>query len=192
MVRCRCDDCAAHDRRDRATMRFESNRRRRSHVARCRSDRRPPPDAAQADVLARRRGAGRHRRGGGRRRCCSPATRRLAGGAGRLDRAGHHRGPDPRQPQRVEALERLGQVERQGGDRAHQQPGRHRRRLRGAPRLADASSRRKKPMVVVVDGLAASGGYIAAMASDHIIAQQSSHGRLDRRASSSIRTSPSC
>ena len=32
----------------------------------------------------------------------------------------------------------------------------------------------KKPMVVVIDGLAASGGYIAAMASDHIIAQQSS------------------
>ncbi len=32
----------------------------------------------------------------------------------------------------------------------------------------------KKPMVVVVDGLAASGGYIAAMASDHIIAQSAS------------------
>jgi protease-4 len=32
----------------------------------------------------------------------------------------------------------------------------------------------KKPMVVVVDGLAASGGYIAAMASDHIIAQGTS------------------
>ncbi len=31
----------------------------------------------------------------------------------------------------------------------------------------------KKPVVVVVDGLAASGGYIAAMASDHIVAQQS-------------------
>ena len=31
----------------------------------------------------------------------------------------------------------------------------------------------KKPMVVVVDGLAASGGYIAAMAADHIVAQQS-------------------
>src|SRR3954470_661037 len=31
----------------------------------------------------------------------------------------------------------------------------------------------KKPMVVVVDGLAASGGYIAAMASDRIMAQQS-------------------
>jgi protease-4 len=32
----------------------------------------------------------------------------------------------------------------------------------------------KKPMVVVVDGLAASGGYIAAMASDRIMAQTSS------------------
>jgi protease-4 len=32
----------------------------------------------------------------------------------------------------------------------------------------------KKPLVVVVDGLAASGGYIAAMASDHIVAQSSS------------------
>src|SRR5262249_55076311 len=31
-----------------------------------------------------------------------------------------------------------------------------------------------KPTVVVVDGLAASGGYIAAMASDHIVAQDSS------------------
>ncbi len=31
----------------------------------------------------------------------------------------------------------------------------------------------QKPMVVVVDGLAASGGYIAAMASDRIVAQQS-------------------
>ena len=32
----------------------------------------------------------------------------------------------------------------------------------------------KKPMVVVVDGLCASGGYIAALASDHIIAQSAS------------------
>ena len=32
----------------------------------------------------------------------------------------------------------------------------------------------KKPVVVVVDGLAASGGYMAAMAADHIIAQNSS------------------
>jgi protease-4 len=32
----------------------------------------------------------------------------------------------------------------------------------------------KKPMVVVVDGLAASGGYIAALAGDHIVAQETS------------------
>ena len=32
----------------------------------------------------------------------------------------------------------------------------------------------KKPLVVVVDGMAASGGYIAAMSSDHIVAQQTS------------------
>mgnify|MGYP000306632037 CR=1 FL=1 len=46
----------------------------------------------------------------------------------------------------------------------------------GAEQLYDALTRLKasKPLVVVVDTLAASGGYIAAMASDHIIAQQSS------------------
>ena len=32
----------------------------------------------------------------------------------------------------------------------------------------------KKPLVVVVEGLAASGGYIAAIAADHIVARQSS------------------
>ena len=46
----------------------------------------------------------------------------------------------------------------------------------GSEQLYDALLRlkAKKPMVVVVDGLAASGGYIAAMAADHIVAQQSS------------------
>jgi protease-4 len=46
----------------------------------------------------------------------------------------------------------------------------------GSEQLYDALTRlkAKKPMVVVVEGLAASGAYIAAMASDHIIAQQSS------------------
>ena len=45
----------------------------------------------------------------------------------------------------------------------------------GSEELYDAlvKVKAKKPMVVVVDGLAASGGYIAAMASDHILAQQS-------------------
>jgi protease-4 len=37
-----------------------------------------------------------------------------------------------------------------------------------------ARVREKKPLVVVVDSLAASGGYITALASDHIIAQQTS------------------
>jgi len=46
----------------------------------------------------------------------------------------------------------------------------------GSEQLYDALTRlkAKKPLVVVVEGLAASGGYIAAIASDHIIAQQSS------------------
>ena len=46
----------------------------------------------------------------------------------------------------------------------------------GSEQLYDSLTRlkAKKPMVVVVEGLAASGGYIAAIASDHIVAQQSS------------------
>ena len=46
----------------------------------------------------------------------------------------------------------------------------------GSEQLFDALVRlkAKKPLVVVVEGLAASGGYIAALASDHIIAQQTS------------------
>jgi protease-4 len=46
----------------------------------------------------------------------------------------------------------------------------------GSEQLHDALKRLKeqKPMVVVIEGLAASGGYIAALASDHIVAQSSS------------------
>lgn len=46
----------------------------------------------------------------------------------------------------------------------------------GSEQLYDALTRlkAKKPLVVVVGGLAASGGYIAALASDQIIAQQTS------------------
>ena len=46
----------------------------------------------------------------------------------------------------------------------------------GSEQLYDALVRlkAKKPLVVVVEGLAASGGYIGALAADHIIAQQSS------------------
>ena len=46
----------------------------------------------------------------------------------------------------------------------------------GSEQLYDSLMRLKaeKPMVVVVDGLAASGGYIAAIGADHIVAQQTS------------------
>jgi protease-4 len=74
---------------------------------------------------------------------------------------------------RVEALERLEKssaaavivhINSPGGTTA------------GSEQLYDALMRlkAKKPLVVVVEGLAASGGYIAALASDQIIAQQTS------------------
>jgi len=74
---------------------------------------------------------------------------------------------------RTEALERLGKsgvravivhIDSPGGTTA------------GAEQLHDSllQLKAKKPMVVVIDGLAASGGYIAALASDHIIAQSAS------------------
>ena len=46
----------------------------------------------------------------------------------------------------------------------------------GSEQLYDSLTRlkEKKPLVVVVEGLAASGGYITAIAADHIVAQQSS------------------
>ena len=75
--------------------------------------------------------------------------------------------------ERVEALERLEEshaaavvvhINSPGGTTA------------GSEQLYDSLMRlkAKKPMVVVVEGLAASGGYITAIASDHIVAQQSS------------------
>lgn len=75
--------------------------------------------------------------------------------------------------ERVEALERLSNsaakavivhIDSPGGTTA------------GSEQLYDSLMRlkAKKPMVVVVDGLCASGGYIAALASDHIIAQSAS------------------
>src|SRR3984957_8831280 len=75
--------------------------------------------------------------------------------------------------ERVEALERLEKsqvdavivhINSPGGTTA------------GSERLYDALVRlkAKKPLVVVVEGLAASGGYITAIAGDHIIAQQTS------------------
>jgi protease-4 len=75
--------------------------------------------------------------------------------------------------QRVEALERLEKsshaavivhINSPGGTTA------------GSEQLYDALVRlkAKKPLVVVVEGLAASGGYITAIAADHIVARQSS------------------
>ncbi len=74
---------------------------------------------------------------------------------------------------RVEALERLAKsraravivhIDSPGGTTA------------GSEQLYDAlrALQAKKPMVVVVDGLAASGAYIAAISADHIIAQDTS------------------
>src|ERR1700691_4744249 len=75
---------------------------------------------------------------------------------------------------RVEALDKLGQstlaravivhVDSPGGTTA------------GSEQLFDSLSRlrEKKPLVIVVDSLAASGGYITAIAGDHIVAQQTS------------------
>jgi protease IV len=75
--------------------------------------------------------------------------------------------------ERVEALERLENssaaavivhINSPGGTTA------------GSEQLYDSLTRlkAKKPLVVVVEGLAASGGYITAIAADHIVAQQSS------------------
>jgi protease-4 len=75
--------------------------------------------------------------------------------------------------QRVEALERLEKsnaaavivhINSPGGTTA------------GSEQLYDSLTRlkAKKPLVVVVEGLAASGGYITAIAADHIVAQQTS------------------
>src|ERR1700756_2569713 len=75
--------------------------------------------------------------------------------------------------QRVEALERL-EKSRAAAVIVHiNSPG---GTTAGSEQLYDALVRlkAKKPLVVVVEGLAASGGYIAAVAADHIVAQQSS------------------
>ena len=74
--------------------------------------------------------------------------------------------------QRVEALERLAKSSAQAVIVHINSPG---GTTSGSEQLYDSLMRlkEKKPMVVVVDGLAASGGYIAAMASDRIVAQQS-------------------
>src|SRR6266851_4253186 len=75
--------------------------------------------------------------------------------------------------ERVEALERL-EKSRAPAVIVHiNSPG---GTTSGSEQLHDALKRLKehKPLVVVIDGLAASGGYITAMAADHIIAQDTS------------------
>jgi protease-4 len=75
--------------------------------------------------------------------------------------------------ERVEALERLGNSSSKGVVVHINSPG---GTTAGSEELHDSLKRlnEKKPMVVVVDGLAASGGYIAALAADHIVAGDTS------------------
>jgi protease-4 len=74
---------------------------------------------------------------------------------------------------RVEALERLEKSQAAAVIVHINSPG---GTTAGSEQLYDALVRlkSKKPLVVVVEGLAASGGYITAIAADHIVAQQSS------------------
>src|SRR5712671_802742 len=74
---------------------------------------------------------------------------------------------------RVEALERLGKSRVQAVIVHINSPG---GTTAGSEQLHDSLMRLKeqKPLVVVVDGLAASGGYITAIAADHIVAQETS------------------
>ena len=75
---------------------------------------------------------------------------------------------------RVEALERLEKSSQTAAVIVHiNSPG---GTTAGSEQLYDSLTRlkAKKPLVVVVEGLAASGGYITAIAADHIVAQQSS------------------
>ena len=74
---------------------------------------------------------------------------------------------------RVEALERLGRSRARAVIVHINSPG---GTTSGSEELHSALMRlkEKKPLVVVVDGLAASGGYIIAIAADHIVAQETS------------------
>jgi protease-4 len=75
--------------------------------------------------------------------------------------------------ERVEALERLEKSQSAAVIVHINSPG---GTTAGSEQLYDSLVRlkAKKPLVVVVEGLAASGGYITAIAADHIVAQQSS------------------
>jgi protease-4 len=75
--------------------------------------------------------------------------------------------------ERVEALERLAKSQAAAVVVHINSPG---GTTAGSEQLYDSLVRlkAKKPLVVVVEGLAASGGYITAIAADHIVAQQTS------------------
>jgi protease-4 len=75
--------------------------------------------------------------------------------------------------ERTEALERLGNSAAKAVIVHINSPG---GTTSGSEELYDSLTRlkEKKPTVVVVDGLAASGGYIAALSADHIVAQETS------------------
>ena len=90
------------------------------------------------------------------------------GGIARVNIEGLIRGNRPRS----EALTRLAELNAKAVIVHINSPG---GTVAGSEELYDSliKVKAKKPMVVVVDGLAASGGYIAAMASDRILAQQS-------------------
>src|SRR5262245_45005330 len=145
-----------------------------SHVARCRYHRRSSPDAAQAHLLARTGRGHRHlrRRRSGRRAACA-RHQRADGRAGQLDRPRHHHGPHSRRSGAGRGAGAAREIARPRCDRAHQQP---LGTTAGSEQLHDSLQRlkEKKPLVVVVDGLAASGGYITAIAADHIVALETS------------------
>jgi protease-4 len=75
--------------------------------------------------------------------------------------------------ERVEALDRLGRSQAKAVIIHVNSPG---GTTAGSEQLYDALTRlrAKKPVVIVVDGLCASGAYIAALAGDHIVAQSTS------------------
>src|SRR3982751_4546505 len=102
----------------------------------------------------------------------SPGERGTFAGAGSIARI-HIDGLIRSDADRVEALERL-ENSRSAAVVVHiNSPG---GTTAGSEQLYDALMRlkAKKPVVVVVEGLAASGGYITAIAADHIVAQQTS------------------
>jgi protease-4 len=96
----------------------------------------------------------------------------ITGGPGgaiaRVNIEGVIRGSRPR----VEALARLAESDAKAVIVHVNSPG---GTVAGSEELYDSllKVKAKKPLVVVVDGLAASGGYITAIAADHIVAQQS-------------------